>query len=238
MRADLQIAFSRAARDLFTPRGLWHALWPAGASGLSWLLIAIAAWTPARQAIEAWLPLLPWSGWEWVTQWAAVFLLLVALALLMYATTLLLVAVVSLPLLMTGIAARDYPELSRQGRNVFLRALGNTVLASLVFVAGSLLTLPLLLIPGAILVIPLAWTAWLNQRTFRFDALAEHANADELKLLTRQGRGVFFIAALLCALLAHVPLLNLLAPAYTALVFVHLGLQRLQVLRQSRQGLS
>lgn len=234
---ELGGAMQRAARDLATGWGLWHALWPVAVSFVLWLVLGLSLWTPAREAIASLLPLLPWEGWEWLTHWAAAFLLLVALALLAYATTLFLVAVVSLPLMMNRIAARDFPDLSRQGHHVLLRSLGNSLLAGLIFVVGSLLTLPLLLIPGAIFVIPLTWTTWLNQRTFRFDALAEHANAEEMTQLFSNGRSGFLAAGLACALLAHVPLLNLLAPVYTALVFVHLALARLRALRQ-KQGIT
>jgi uncharacterized protein involved in cysteine biosynthesis len=94
----------------------------------------------------------------------------------------------------------------------------------------------LLLLPGVVLVLPLLWTAWLNQRAFRVDALAEHATAAELKQLVAEQGDTFYAAGLGGALLAHVPLVQLLAPVYTALVFVHLGLASLRRLRQ-RQGI-
>jgi hypothetical protein len=57
--------------------------------------------------------------------------------------------------------------------------------------------LPLLLIPG----MP-CWfcrcsgAAWLNQRAFRFDALAEHATRDEMQLLVREDGRSFYMAGL------------------------------------------
>jgi uncharacterized protein involved in cysteine biosynthesis len=92
--------------------------------------------------------------------------------------------------------------------------------------------LPLLLIPGALLVLPLLWGAWLNQRTFRFDALAEHATRAELAGLARENRSRFLFAGLGTAAVAYVPLVNLLAPVFTALVFVHLGLATLRRARR------
>jgi uncharacterized protein involved in cysteine biosynthesis len=92
--------------------------------------------------------------------------------------------------------------------------------------------LPLLLIPGALLVLPLLLSSWLNQRTFRFDALAEHATQSEMQILVREHRKRFYMAGLATAAAAYVPLLNLLAPAFAALVFVHLGLAALRRRRQ------
>jgi CysZ protein len=197
--------------------------------------VAVVVWSDGIAAMDRVLPSLPWSGWELIARWAAVFLLLAGFATLTYVTALMLVAVVALPLLITTIAARDYPDLVRRGENVFIGSLANTVGAGLVFIVGGLATLPLLLIPGVILVLPLAWAAWLNQRTFRFDALAEHATRAELKQLVSEQRGIFLGAGIGTAILAHVPLLNILAPTFTAVVFVHLCLGALRRLR-STQG--
>ena len=97
---------------------------------------------------------------------------------------------------------------------------------------GCMAMLPLLLIPGALLVLPLLWGSWFNQRTFRFDALAEHATPVELQVLIRENRSRFYFAGLGTAAAAHVPLVNLLVPAFTALVFVHVGLAALRRKRQ------
>ena len=232
--AHLFAAFSRAARSLGVPGILWHALWPPLASTALWLAVAWWWWAPAHAAVGAWLPTLPWSQWSWLADWAAGFLLLAAGVALMYVTTILLVALVALPLMILRVAARDFHELHRHGERVVARSVGNTLAATAIYVIGMALCLPLLLIPGAILVIPLLWTAWLNQRTFRFDALADHATVTEMRsLFARYGR-TFQAAGLGCALLAQIPVVNLLAPAFAALVFVHLGLMLLRNLRREQ----
>jgi CysZ protein len=231
---ELFAAFSRATRDLMQAGVLWHAIWPPLVAALLWSLVGFAIWADGLAAMARIIPELPWSGWEWISRWAAVFLLLASFATLTYVTALMLVAVVALPLLINRIAARDYPDLVRHGENVFWGSLGNTLGASAVFVVGGLASLPLLLIPGVILVLPLAWAAWLNQRTFRFDALAEHATRAELKQLVGEQRNNFLGAGIGTALMAHIPLLQVLAPTYTAVVFVHLGLGALRRLRTTQ----
>lgn len=227
-------AVSKTLRDLTRAEILWHALWPPLAALLLWLVVGFAVWNHGLELMARILPQLPWSGWEWVAQWAAVFLLLAAFAALVYITAILLVAVFALPLLINLVAAHDYPDLGRHGENVFWGSLGNTLGAGAIFLIGSLAMLPLLLIPGALLVLPLFWSAWLNQRTFRFDALAEHATRSEMQILVRDDRKRFYMAGLATAAAAYVPLLNLLAPAFAALVFVHLGLAALR--RRRQQG--
>jgi CysZ protein len=234
MMLEVFAALSKALRDLTRPAVLWHALWPPLAALLLWIAIGFAAWTHGVALMERIVPGLPWAGWEWVAQWAAVFLLLAAFAALTYITAILLVAVFALPLLINLVAAHDYPELGRHGENVFWGSLGNTLGAGAIFLIGSLAMLPLLLIPGALLALPLLWGAWLNQRAFRFDALAEHATRSEMQLLVREDGWNFYMAGLATAAAAYVPLLNLLAPAFAALVFVHLGLAALRRRRQER----
>ena len=226
-------AFARSLRDLTRPAVLWQALWPPLVALALWAGVAVAVWTHAVAIAASIVPQLPWSGWEWVAQWAAAFLLLAAFAALVYFTAILLVAVVALPRLIDLVAARDYPDLGRHGENVFWGSLGNTLGAGAIFVAGFLATLPLLLIPGALLVLPLLWAAWLNQRTVRFDARAEHATRAEMQRLVADNRSRFQLAGLGTAAAAHLPLVNLLAPAFTALVFVHLGLTALRRQRQA-----
>lgn len=227
----------RAARDLLRPEILWHALWPPLAAFLLWSMIAWFAWLPLAAWIVAELPDGSWLNWLGPTlAHVAVFFIF---APLVYFTALLLVAMFALPRMMTLIAARDYPDVSRQGSAsaALWGSLANTLAAGAIFIVGWLLTLPLLLIPGALFVLPLLWGAWLNQRAFRFDALAEHAQSQELADLIRRERGSLFAGGLAGAFVAHVPIVNLLAPAYTAVLFVHLCLGALRDLR-NRKGIT
>ena len=230
---EVLAAFSKSLRDLSRADVLWQALWPPLLALVFWTAVAVAVWAHGVALMANIVPELRWSGWEWVAHWAAVILLLAAFAALIYFTAIFLVAVFALPRLVNLIAASHYPDLGRHGENVFWGSLGNTLGAGAIFVAGSLAMLPLLLIPGVLLVLPLLWASWLNQRTFRFDALAEHATRAEMRRLVAENRSRFYFAGVGTAAAAHLPLVNLLVPAFTALVFVHLGLAALR--RQRRQ---
>lgn len=229
----LQIVL-RATRDLLRPEMLWHALWPPLVAFAGWSAVAWFAWQPAAAWVVAELP--DWSWLAWLGPWLAHVAVFFVFAPLVYFTALLLVATFALPRMMTIIAARDYPDVSRQGSAsaAFWGSLANTLAAGAIFIFGWLLTLPLLLIPGALFILPLAWSAWLNQRAFRFDALAEHARPAERIALIGRVRGKLYGAGLTSALAAHVPLVNLLAPAFAAVLFVHLCLGALRELRQEQ----
>jgi hypothetical protein len=224
----------RAGRDLVRPDILFQALWPPAAAFLLWSIVAWFAWQPMAGWVMANLP--DWQWLNWLGPWLAHVAVFFVFAPLVYFTTLLFVAVFALPKMMALIAARDYPDVSRQGSAsaAFWGSLANTVVAGLIFVVGWLITLPLLLVPGGLLILPLFWAAWLNQRAFRFDALAEHARVDERDAIVRREGGSLYLAGLIGALVAYVPVLHLLALPYTAVLFVHLCLGALRALRQEQ----
>jgi uncharacterized protein involved in cysteine biosynthesis len=91
--------------------------------------------------------------------------------------------------------------------------------------------LPLWIIPGLSLILPLLLMAWLNRRTFAYDALSLHATDAEWRNLSQQHKSPLFMLGLLMALLAHLPIIGLIVPAIAALSFVHYGLESLRRLR-------
>ena len=180
---------------------------------------------------------------DWVVAWGALWLaeLLAALGgwLLIlsasYLVALLLTAIGVLPLLLNHLAAIDYPDLARQGSDSLIASTGNSVAAALLYLVGWLLTLPLWLIPGFALLLPLFWMAWLNRRCFAFDALAAHATPDEWRELRRAQAMPLLVLGFAMALLAHVPFLGLLAPSLAALAYIHFCLEALHRLRQGAE---
>ena len=98
-------------------------------------------------------------------------------------------------------------------------------------VMGWVLTLPLWLIPGVALVAPLFWLSWFNRRIFSRDCLALHATADERRRVEEENSGRLLLVGSVPALMAHLPLVGLIAPSFAALVFVHYALESVRRLR-------
>ena len=177
---------------------------------------------------------------SWITAWGAIWLahLLAALGGWLvilsatYLVAMVLTAVIVLPLLLNHLAEVDYPELARMGADSFVAASWNSVWAAVLFIAGWLLTLPLWLIPGVGLVLPLFWMGWLNRRTFAYDALSAHANDAEWSELRRQRAMPLFGLGLLMAVLTYVPFVGMFAPSLAALAYIHYCLEALRQLRQ------
>jgi 4-amino-4-deoxy-L-arabinose transferase-like glycosyltransferase len=69
----------------------------------------------------------------------------------------------------------------------------------------------------------------------RYDALAEHADAQEVGAIFRERRGGLYLLGLLLALAAYVPLVGFFMPALFALAFIHYLLGALQERRARMQ---
>ena len=85
----------------------------------------------------------------------------------------------------------------------------------------GIVTLPLWLVPPLWPAIPVAILGWVNQKVLRYDALSEHASAEEMRALFAANRGALFGLGVVLAILAYVPPLGFLAPVLSSLAFVH-----------------
>ena len=106
-----------------------------------------------------------------------------------------------------------------------------SLLAALLVAAGGRRALWLL--PPLWPLIPVVIMGWLNQRVLRYDALAEHASAEEMQQLFAARRGTLFVMGAILALLAYVPFVGFVAPVLFGLAFIHLLLGELQALRDA-----
>lgn len=228
-------ALARSGRDLLRPAILFEALWPPVAASVLWLIVGGLVWEPASTLLTEWLP--DWSAARWfarVELGLAQLMLILLFLPLVYLTTLLFLSAFAIPRMMGRVAARDYPDLARYGSPAaaLWGSLLNGLGASLVYLLAWLVCLPLVWLPGVLPTVAVLLTGWLNARTFRFDALAEHATSAERRTLFSRRRWSFFALGLVGAFLALLPFFNLLAPAYTALAFIHFALSALRVLRR------
>jgi hypothetical protein len=176
----------------------------------------------------------------WIANWGAVWLAK-ALAVLgawlvilsaSYLVAILLTAVFVLPRLLGHVAATDYPDLAKLGEDSFVASTWNSVWAAVLFVIGWVVTLPLWLIPGLGVFLPLFWMGWLNRRTFAYDVLSVHAISGELRELRQRKAMPLLGLGLVMATLTYVPIVGLFAPSLAALAFIHFCLESLRQLRR------
>jgi CysZ protein len=233
-------SLARALRDLFSLRVLWVVIWPMLVALLLWLVLGITFWSTFSGLLAQGLDAIGIQTWladvkpVWIAYGIQALLHLMLFVPMVMLTALVLTALFAMPALIRVVAERDYPQLKRENGGGLVGSLWNAAIAIAVFVALWLLTLPLWLI-GVGVIVPFVAAAYLNQRLFRYDAIAEHASADEMALLFKRERGGWWGLGLLTGLVQFVPVLNLLGPVLAALAFIHYGLARLD---QQRMGAS
>lgn len=236
-------ALKNALASLLHPRMLALLLLPMGVSLLLWGGLAVWFWGDWTGALGHWLasgPAGPYiDGLTWLAGSAVTFLILLILIPLAYVTALLIVSVFAMPMIVRHVAQRRFPGLHREHGGSNLGSAWNSLLALLVYLLLWFLTLPLWLLSGPLaLAFPVLLNAYLNQRLFRYDALAEHASREEFAALMERSGGKLYLLGGLLGLLQYVPLLNFLSPVYIGLVFTHFCLEELEKLRMEKVGLT
>jgi len=230
-------ALARAFRDLFQFKVLWIVIWPIMAAALLWLAMGVVFWDTFSGWIASGLTAIGIQSWlegvepRWIATGIQAVLHLILFVPLVFITALVITALFAMPALISLVADRAYPQLKRESGGSIAGNLLNASLAIGVFIAIWVFTLPLWLI-GVGVVVPFIAAAYLNQRLFRYDALAEHASREEMQTLFLKYQSSWWGLGLLTGLLQFVPLLNLFAPVLAALAFIHFGLACLADLRQ------
>jgi CysZ protein len=232
-------AMGKAARDLARPNVLLLIAVPVVCAAAMWALLGWLFW----ERLGAWINglLLATSFGRWIAEWAggalrvvSAILVLALLAPGAMLTALLVTEFFALPALINFVARQYYPALARERGGSAAASIRNTGAAVAIFMLLWVVTLPLWFTGIGALLVPAMNSAYLNQRVFRYDTLAEHASRDELETLVNSNRRCLYFLALSLAAFNYVPLVNLVAPALTGLAFTHFQLGALARLREQR----
>ena len=234
-------AIVSAFRDLMRFRIAWIILWPIITSILFWFLVGYFFYDIFSEWIH--IVLNETKIFEWVknleSDWLESFILVVIDILifipLVVITTLIITAIFVMPALIKIVGKHYYPELEREYGGTISGSIINAVVASVGFVLIWVITLPLWTI-GAGIIVPFLAASFMNQQLFRYDALSEHANKMEFKRFCTENRYSLWSLGLCTGLIQFIPFLNLLAPIFTALAFIHFGLDHLRLLRAERNN--
>jgi len=204
---------------------------PLVVAALAWIVIGYFAWSPLTVAVAAFLgaPGADAGGWQRFAAQAVALLLFTALAI---ATALAAVAILAMPVIVRTVAQRDFPALETRRGGTFAGSVRSAVVALALFVPLWLASLPLLVFPPLYAAASLLLYGWLAQRMFRYDALAEHASADELAVVIATAGKRLLGLGIALAPLSLVPIVNLwILPIYAGIAFTELCLDELARLR-------
>jgi hypothetical protein len=215
-------------------------VWPLIVAFALWGTLAIVFWAQLAAwlagVIHQWLT----TGWfaiQWDVQGIALIaakaMILILLVPLIQLTALMLLSVFGMPAMVEHVAARSYPGLERRRGGSLAGSLWNGVVALAGMVLLFVVSLPLWIFPPFWPVIPLAIVGWVNQRVLRYDALAEHATAAEMRQVFAGRRLTLYVLGLVLALLAYVPIVGWFAPVLFGLSFIHYLLAALRIHREA-----
>jgi CysZ protein len=237
---EIARALAFAFGNLLHPRMLWLMLWP--------VLVALALW--GTVVLVFWVELAAWLAGvihDWLTtgwfalQWevkdlaliAAKAMIVILLVPLVQLTALLILSSFGMPAMVEHVASRSYASLERRRGGSLAGSLWNGLVALAGMSVLFVVSIPLWFFPPLWPVIPVAIVGWVNQRVLRYDALAEHATAAEMRQVFAGRRGTMYVLGVVLALLAYVPFVGFFAPVLFGLSFIHYLLAALKVHRES-----
>ena len=238
--SDVMRALLRAGGNLFDSRILALLLLPVLGSFVLWLILTWVFWEAWTGFVSGMLRSTAVAGWlqswsvVWIIDYTAVLAVLIAVVPAMLVTALVITEIVAMPVIVRFVADGYYPGLGHAFGGSVAGSVLNATVAIVIFALLWVVTLPLWLTGFGAVLAPLLNSAWLNQRLFRYDALADHASREEFADFVRTSRGELFALGVLLSLLLYVPVLNLAVPVLSGLAFTHFGLARLAALRQSK----
>lgn len=193
--------------------GLGYFYWEPA---LDWVRGALDSWSLVAQ-LWSWLEGMGAGNLKTVV---APLIVVFAVTPLIVLASLLIVAVMMTPALVSMVAERRFAALERKRGGSFvvsvLWSLGSTVLALLALV----ISIPLWLVPPLILVLPPLIWGWLTYRVMAFDALSEHASSDERRQILREHRTSLLAIGVLTGYLGAAPSLVWASGALFAAAFV------------------
>ncbi|AVS76317.1 EI24 domain-containing protein [Paracidovorax cattleyae] len=260
-------SFWRAVGYCMHPRVILLSLLPllviALLTGLFWYLW----WDGAVASVNAMLADSGWLSflWGWLQGFGmegpallAPVLLVVLVTPAIVVLSVLAVAILMAPALVSLVAQRRFPSLERRGSSSFLASLAWSLGSTVAALVALTLSVPLWFIPPLVLVLPPLIWGWLTYRVMAFDALGEHADKAERKTIMRQYRmqllgigvvtgylgaapgivwasGIVFAAAFLVLIPVAVWIYTLVF-AFSSLWFAHYCLAALARLRASGAG--
>jgi len=224
--------------NLLHPRMLWLMLWPMLVSTGFWGVVAFVLWARTalwlagvfRQWFESAITVLPIDVGT-ATLFLAHFLLVILFVPLVFLTALVILSICGMQQMVDYVAGRSYPSLEKRRAGGLMGSGWNACAALIGMVALGVVSLPFWLVPPLWPLIPVVIFAWVNQRLLRYDALAEHADPDEMRQIFRERRGPLYAMGLMLALVAYIPVVGFLAPVVFGLAFIHYLLGVLSVRR-------
>ncbi|MBC7575045.1 MAG: EI24 domain-containing protein [Herminiimonas sp.] len=226
---DILISFGRALYSQLHVRMLLLTLTPFVLSIVVWGLILWLGLQPLIDWVQAYFldndgfriagGVLAWLGLGAIKTVVVPLLAMWVLLPLMILTALVFVGTLAMPVIVRHVASRSYPDLVRHRGGSIWGTLWISLTSFFVFVFMWLVTLPLSVIPPlTFLIQPVLW-GWLTYRVMAYDALAEHADAQEWRRLVKTHRWALLAIGAITGAMGAAPTLLWLGGALSVILF-------------------
>jgi uncharacterized protein involved in cysteine biosynthesis len=208
---------AKTFRDILSPMVLGFILKIGLGSFLFWLLVLGLLWKPFEHFVASYVAMIPFVGqWEWFQATGAALAALAQGYMLIIVTISILTSLFSEKLLIR-LAEREY-GVHPVGSPAIHRSLYYTLKASIIFLLLFLFTLPLIFVP----ILGQLWMLWLWSILLREPTVYDVgslfiSDPDKLKRQAKKAR----LIALVAALFNYIPLLNIFAPLFAQILFLH-----------------
>jgi hypothetical protein len=210
-------SFWRAAAYCLHPRVIALSILPLVVMAVLALGLGYFFWEPSVVWMKTWLQGWPWFGtvMGWLqglgfggVQAVIAPLLLVALITpLIVVLSLLLVAMLVTPSVVSLVGERRFPQLERRHGGSFVGSAFGAVWATVAALIAMVVSMPLWLVPPLVLVLPPLIWGWLTYRVMAYDVLAEHASKTERATVMREHRVMLLVLGVVTGYLGAAPAL-------------------------------
>lgn len=237
-------ALLRSLIDLFHPKMLLLLLVPPFVALLIWGGLGVLFWDQLlqfshifsqkflfTQEIPAWM--IEWFSVtpESVAKGLAIVVSILLILPMTILTSMLITSLVVMPVVLKYLQ-KFFPELQKRGSGVFVASIKNLIISSVIYIVLWVMSLPLWMIPGLSVALPLLLNGYLTYRIFVFDILSDYASLREIKVLSGRKRVDFMILGVIVSSMVLFPPLFFILPIYSALCFSRYTLLELQELRK------
>lgn len=190
---------------------LWLGLQPM----IDWL----HAWFTANDGFGVAASVLGWFDLGAITTVLVPLIAMWVLLPLMILTALIFVGILAMPMIVRHVGGRHYPDVEKRRGGSLAGSLWIATYSFVIFAALWLLTLPLSLFPPLTFVIqPLLW-GWLTYQVMAYDALAEHADPQEIRDIMRIHRWPLLLIGAVGGAMGAAPTLLWLGGALSVIFF-------------------
>jgi uncharacterized protein involved in cysteine biosynthesis len=221
----MQKVITKSLSDILSPAILSFILKVGFGSILLWIVVLWFSWDLYSGMITTYIQKIPFVGsWEWFQSSGAVVAALIVGYMLMIITVSILTSLYSEPLLIK-LAEKHYPGKPVVGTPNIATSVYLSIKAGVVFLLLFLFTFPLIFIP----IIGQVWMLWL------WSLLIKEPNTYDVgslfisdKQLLKREKKKAWLTAMIASLFNYIPLLNIFAPLFGQIMFLHYLLGRRQ----------